>query len=100
MSGAQYAVFALFCGLGGALIAHVKGNPRLIWFMICALLPFIGIIAALFSRSDMDEPRRRCETCGRVLPVTETLCTGCGTDLDFPDEQLPSLRDEMTRKPG
>ena len=100
MQGFAYVFICICFGLGGALIAHVKGNPRLIWFAICAVLPFVGIIAAIASRSEVDEPRRRCDRCGRVMAVSETLCMSCGADLDFPDEQLPSIREEYERGRG
>ena len=95
MEGFQYVVLALSFGAGGALIAHVKGNPRVVWFLICAVLPFAGILAALLSRADMKEPRRRCEVCGKVVPVVDTKCMRCGNELYFPDEQLPSLQEEL-----
>ena len=98
MQGLPYLVIITCFGLGGALIAHVKGNPKFVWFAICAVLPFVGIMAALAARSEINEPRRRCDLCGTVMPISQTLCTRCGTDLDFPEEQLPSLRDELTRR--
>jgi uncharacterized OB-fold protein len=96
MQGLPYVVIVICFGLGGALIAHVKGNPRLILFAICAVLPFVGIIAALAARSEIDEPRRRCDRCGTVMPISQTICTRCGLDLDFPEEQLPSLKEQLT----
>jgi hypothetical protein len=93
--GLAYIAIATCFGLGGALIAHVKGNPRLIWFAICFMLPVVGTIAALVARAEINEPRRQCDLCGSVMPISQTLCTRCGTDLDFPEQQLPSLRDEI-----
>ncbi|MEI6447070.1 MAG: hypothetical protein WCO96_04210 [Actinomycetes bacterium] len=100
MAGGAYLVLALFCGLGGALIAHAKGNPRFIWFLIAFLLPFAGLIAALVARSEASEPLRRCDLCGKPMPVSETLCTRCGTDLDYPEELLPSRRELWQRQQG
>lgn len=95
MQGIQYLVVAFFFGTGGALIAHVKGNPRWIWFLICALLPFVGILAALLSRADMKEPRVRCDRCGKVVAASDSVCMGCGNELYFPEQPLPSLQDEL-----
>ncbi|MCX6388977.1 MAG: hypothetical protein NTX07_09700 [Solirubrobacterales bacterium] len=97
MQGLPYLIIALFFGLGGALVARSKGNPALIWFAIAFLVPVAGLIAAIFSRSAADELRRECPTCGKVLPISDTLCTGCGTDLDYPDEMIISRRDELRR---
>jgi hypothetical protein len=32
-----------------------------------------------------EELRRTCDTCGRLLPITDTMCMSCGTDLGFPE---------------
>ena len=95
MQGLGYLVIALAFGIGSALVARSKGNSVPIWFAIGCLVPLGGLLAALFSRAATDEPRRFCENCGKVLPITDTFCTGCGTDLDFPDEIIPSRRTEL-----
>jgi hypothetical protein len=100
MQGLGLIVIMLFFGLGGALIARSKGNPVGIWFGIAFLVPVAGLIAAVFSRAAVDEPRRLCENCGKVLPVSDTLCTGCGMDLDYPENQLMSRRDELGGRRG
>ncbi len=100
MQGGAYLVMAFFCGLGGALIAHTKGNPRFVWFLIAFLLPFVGLIAAVFARSEAKEPMRHCDLCGKLMPVSDTLCTRCGVDLDYPDEVLPSRRELWERQSG
>jgi hypothetical protein len=95
MAGLGYVFIALMFGLGGALIARVKGNPVFLWFLIAFLVPFVGLLAALLARSDNEEPRRVCDGCGKQIPVSVTFCTSCGFDLDFPDEQLPSRGDQV-----
>ncbi|MGH2967936.1 MAG: hypothetical protein ACRDK0_02550, partial [Solirubrobacteraceae bacterium] len=54
-------------------------------FLISALLPFAGLLAALLYRNDRDEPRRRCPGCGKVVKLHDALCTRCGTELEFPE---------------
>jgi predicted nucleic acid-binding Zn ribbon protein len=36
-------------------------------------------------RTERDEPRRACPTCGKVVPVHDALCTRCGTELEYPE---------------
>jgi hypothetical protein len=80
-----YVVIALCFGVTGGLVARAKGNSFVLWFLISGLVPFIGLLAAIFYRSERDELRRTCPTCGRVTKIYDALCTRCGTELDFPD---------------
>ena len=92
MAGAGYLVICLFFGLAGGVVAKLKGNSFWVWFLIAAIVPFIGLIAAIVQRSDLAEDVRACPGCGRVVPVHDALCTRCGTELEFPadiDEIAP-----------
>jgi hypothetical protein len=82
----SYVVIAFFFGLAGAWAARLKGNSMWVWFLISGIVPFIGLAAALLYRSDEEEPRRQCPTCGRVCMLHDALCTRCGTELEWPDE--------------
>ena len=83
-----YLIIALSFGLAGALVARAKGNSMFIWFLISAVVPFIGLIAAILYRAEADEPRRQCPGCGKIVAVHDALCTRCGTELEYPDELL------------
>jgi hypothetical protein len=80
-----YVVICLSFGLAGGLVGKIKGSSFFLWFMISAILPFLGLIAAIAYRSDRDELRRQCPTCGKVVKLHDALCTRCGSELDFPD---------------
>jgi hypothetical protein len=80
-----YVVIAVCFGITGGLVARAKGNSFVLWFLISGLVPFFGLLAAIFYRSERDELRRVCPTCGRVTKIYDALCTRCGTELDFPD---------------
>lgn len=75
-----------FFGLSAGTVAKIKGSSFLIWFMIGAVLPILGTIAAVLYRNERDEPRRACPECGNVLPLYAQVCTKCGRDLEFPEE--------------
>jgi ribosomal protein S27AE len=83
-----YLVLCFFFGLAGGIIGKVKGSSFFLWFLISALVPVGGLIAALLYRIDRDELRRQCPECGRVLKLHDQVCTRCGADLDFPDVVL------------
>ncbi len=83
-----YLVIAFFFGLAGGYVGKMKGSSFLLWFLISAVVPFVGLAAALLYRRDRDEPRRLCPGCGKVCMLHDALCTRCGTELEFPAEQL------------
>lgn len=80
-----YLVICLSFGISGGLVGKIKGSSFFLWFLISAVLPFIGLIAALLYRSDRDELRRQCPGCGKVVKLHDALCTRCGTELEFPE---------------
>jgi hypothetical protein len=80
-----YLALCLLSGFWAALIARSKGSPAWIWFIVGAVVPVIGVIAAAAYRYEIDVPRRQCPTCGKIVPLHDALCTRCGTELDFPD---------------
>ena len=82
----EYLVFFFFCGLSAGIIGRIKGSSFFIWFLIGFCLPLLGTILALLWRWDRDEPMRRCEECGAIVPVHDQVCMSCGRDLDYPEE--------------
>jgi hypothetical protein len=83
-------VILFFFGLAGGVIGRIKGGSFVLWFLISACIPFIGLLTAVCYRWDNRELRRQCPGCGRILKLHDTLCTNCGTDLDFPDVAIAS----------
>ena len=90
MAGFGYVVIACSFGLAGGIVGKLKGGSFFWWFLISAVVPFIGLLTAVLHRRDDEELRRQCPTCGRVLKLHDALCTACGTELEFPDVALAS----------
>ena len=84
-----FVVIAFSFGLAGGVIGKVKGSSFLLWFIISAIPPFIGLLAAVAYRNEYDEPHRRCPTCGKLVPLHDALCTRCGTELEYPEAPPP-----------
>ena len=82
----EYLVFFFFCGLSAGIIGRIKGSSFFIWFLVGFCLPLMGTLLALLWRWDRDEPMRRCEECGAIVPVHDQVCMSCGRDLDYPEE--------------
>jgi hypothetical protein len=82
----EYVVFFFFCGLSAGIIGRIKGSSFFIWFLVGFCLPLMGTILALLWRWEKDEPMRRCDECGAIVPVHDQVCMSCGRDLDYPEE--------------
>jgi hypothetical protein len=80
-----YLVICFFFGLAGGFVGKIKGSSFFLWFLISAILPFVGLIAAIAYRYDRDELRRQCPGCGKIVKLHDALCTRCGTELEFPE---------------
>jgi hypothetical protein len=78
-------VIMLFFGLAGGIIGRLKGSSFFTWFLISGIVPFIGLLTAVFWRLDNEELRRQCPGCGKVVKLHDAVCMRCGTELEFPD---------------
>jgi hypothetical protein len=85
-----YVIVAVSFGLAGGIVGRYKGSSFLLWFLISALVPFAGLLAAVFYRREDRELRRKCPECGRVVKLYDALCTRCGTELEFPESAIAS----------
>lgn len=90
MAGGAYISIALGFAFAGAVVGRLKGSSFWLWFLISGAIPVFGLLAAVCYRSERDELRRQCPTCGRVCKLYDALCVRCGTELEFPEEALAS----------
>jgi hypothetical protein len=82
----QWLVLMFFFGLSAGGIGKLKGSSFFIWFLVGAVLPVFGTIAAVMYRWERNAPRRRCDECGRVLAMSDQVCRRCGADQGLPSE--------------
>src|SRR5947209_1895214 len=88
MAGGGLLVIMLCFGLAGGIVGRLKGSSFLLWFLISALVPFLGRLAAVFYRFENEELRRQCPGCGKVVKLYDAVCLRCGTELEFPDAAI------------
>jgi hypothetical protein len=88
VAGGAYVVIALSFALAGGIVGRLKGSSFWLWFLISGLIPVIGLLTAVVYRSERDELRRQCPTCGRVCKLYDALCVRCGTELEFPETAI------------
>ena len=77
--GAPLAWFAT------AYVGWKRGSSFWLWFLIGAVLPYFGLVAALLYRREQDEPERECPRCGKVVKRYVQVCPRCGLDLYLPE---------------
>jgi peptidoglycan/LPS O-acetylase OafA/YrhL len=95
-----YLIIAFLFGLAGGIVGRYKGSSFLLWFLISACVPFLGLFAAIAYRFESNELRRRCPRCGKVTKIYDAICMRCGTELDFPEEAIPPESWEPPRTAG
>ena len=78
----------LLSGFLGGWIGRAKGSSFFLWFLISACVPIVGLLVAIAYRVELDEPRRQCPNCGKVVMLYDALCTRCGHELEYTDEQI------------
>lgn len=88
MAGGFYIFLCLCFGVSTGLVGRIKGSSFVLWFLVGAVLPVLGLAAALLYRYDTQELRRQCPGCGKVVMLHDAICTSCGTELEFPDVAL------------
>jgi hypothetical protein len=90
MAGLGYVVICLFFGVAGGIVGRMKGSSFVLWFVISALVPVLGLLTAVCYRWEDRERRRQCPRCGRVVKLYDAKCMRCGHELEFPEAALPS----------
>jgi hypothetical protein len=93
----EYLIICLVSAVWAGFIAKRKGSSVLIWAMVGLVVPFLGVILAAMYRYEIDEVRRQCPACGRIVPLHDAVCTRCGTDLDFPDVAIEPVSSAARR---
>ena len=83
-----YLIICLFFGLAGGVVGRMKGSSFVLWFLISALVPVLGLLAAVLYRYESDEVRRQCPHCGKIVKLYDQVCMRCGEDLEFPDQAI------------
>jgi hypothetical protein len=88
VDGLGLIVILLFFGVAGGIVGKIKGSSFFLWFLISGLVPFLGLLTAIFYRFENQELRRQCPRCGKVVKLYDAVCVRCGEELEFPDVAL------------
>jgi hypothetical protein len=88
VDGLGLIVILLFFGVAGGIVGKIKGSSFFLWFLISGLVPFLGLLTAIFYRFENQELRRQCPRCGKVVKLYDAVCVRCGEELEFPEVAL------------
>ena len=81
----EYIIIITCFGLATGIVGRFKGSSFFIWFIIGAVLPLLGLVAAILYRFEKAEPERRCPRCGKVHKLYVQVCNRCGYDMYLPE---------------
>jgi hypothetical protein len=85
-----FILFSTAMALIGGFAGRAKGSSFFLWALVCAIPPYVGLLAVALYRDERQEPKGMCPGCGKVVPLYQAICTRCGTELEHPDAALPA----------
>lgn len=98
MQGFGYVVICLCFGMAGGIVGRIKGSSFVIWFLVSACVPFLGLLTAVCYRWESRELRRQCPNCRGVIKLYDAVCMRCGHELSFPDVAIASEESARLRR--
>jgi hypothetical protein len=100
VQGLGLLVILFFFGLAGGVVGRQKGSSFVVWFLVSACAPVLGLLAAVCYRWENRELRRECPSCGAVIKLYDAVCIRCGDELEFPDYAIASQNPSPNRLGG
>jgi hypothetical protein len=98
MAGGAYLVIAFSFAFAGGIVGKIKGSSFWLWFLIAGAVPIFGLLAALFYRNERTQDRMACPACGNVVPIHDTICTRCGSELYLPEDEAEILPPQLAAR--
>jgi hypothetical protein len=96
----EYIFIAAGFAFAGGFVGRAKGSSFWVWFLISGIVPVLGLITAYLYRHETEVALRRCPGCGRARQIHDAICTLCGTELEYPDEDEIILPTPTMRVPA
>jgi hypothetical protein len=96
--GLGLVIVLFFFGMAGGIVGRIKGSSFVLWFLISACVPFIGLLTVIFYRYENQELRRQCPRCQQVIMLYDAVCMHCGEELEFPDVAISSSAHMAARR--
>lgn len=73
-------MLGIIAGIAGSIIARNKGRSPLWWFILCAIFPFLIIVAALLPYKVSKGYTKKCPYCAEIIKEDAVVCKHCGRE--------------------
>lgn len=74
----RYIILIVVAGIVGAMLARTKGRSRLLWFILCAILPLLVIAILLLPPVVAKGVTKKCHHCAEIIKEDAVFCKYCG----------------------
>ena len=74
----RYILLVIVAGIVGASLARHKGRSQVLWFLLCAIVPFLVIAIALLPPVVSEGITKRCPHCAEISKHSAVVCKYCG----------------------
>jgi RNA polymerase subunit RPABC4/transcription elongation factor Spt4 len=86
----RFLIFGLIAGVIGAVVAQGKGRSWPLWFLLCAVFPFLLVVVIILPPALSRGVTKRCPHCAEIISSQAQVCKYCGRDLPIEMVQCPS----------
>lgn len=74
----KWIIIAVVFGFVGSTIAKTKGRDRILWFVLCTLIPLLVIAIFMLPAIAAKGRTKECPLCAEAIQEDVKFCKHCG----------------------